>query len=78
MAADLTGTSLRPFKEEPRTYKLKAEMDGKVLLGQSVTLTATVPDSGGKIVSCQWTSPSGVVHYVDENDLATAEGNDLK
>ena len=75
MADEMAGPPLRPFKEAPKIFKLTAKVDGKVAVGQSVTLTAAVPDAGGNIVSCQWTSPFGVAYNVDKSGLTTTGGD---
>ena len=74
MASEMAGSPLRPFKEAPKIFKLTTKIDGKVVVGQSVTLSSTVLDAGGKIVSCQWTSPFGGIYIVDKNGLTSPGG----
>ena len=71
------GPPLRPYTVIPTSYKLKAQMDPKVVDGKPLTMWASVPLDGSPIdiVKCQWTSPSGVTYNVDEDGIKSVGGN---
>ena len=68
------GSPLRPFNVNPVFHKLTARIESKVVAGKQLTMWVSLPDSGGEIVKCQWTSPLGVTFIVDRDKLKSIDG----
>ena len=70
-AISQTGPPLRFYSTKPENFRLETKIDGKVLVGEDLSLEVELPEKGGVITGCQWTSPYGTVYIIDKDN---AEG----
>ena len=64
------GPPLRFYNGDPDSHKLETKIDGKVLVGEDLSLEVSLPDDdSATISSCQWTSPYGAVYVVDKDNI---------
>ena len=68
------GPALRPFSGDPVTHRLEAEVVGKVVLGEDLSLKVALPEEKGQILSCHWTSPAGVGYNVEKESVTALDG----
>ena len=71
------GPGLRPFTAQPVFHRLKAEVIGKVVHGEDVSLKVSLPDERGAIKTCHWTSPDGATYKVEKESVTAASGTNL-